>query len=117
MKKNLLLLAGVFILALGFSAFSWQKEIVLTKGETASAIHWYTLEEAQALSDKEPRKLFVDMYTSWCGWCKVMDANTFANPTIAKYMNEHYYCVKFDAETRDTVVFNGQKFANRGGAN
>jgi thioredoxin-related protein len=117
MKKNLLWAFGLLVLAGSFSAFRWQKNTVVTKGEATSFIHWYTLEEAQALSDKEPRKLFVDMYTSWCGWCKVMDANTFANPTIAKYMNEHYYCVKFDAETRDTVIFNGQQFINRGGAN
>jgi thioredoxin-related protein len=79
-------------------------------------IKWYSLEEAQKLSDANPRKIFLDIGTSWCGWCKIMDANTFHNPTIAKYMNEHYYCVKFDAETHDTVTFNGQKFWNRGPA-
>ena len=80
-------------------------------------IKWCTLEEAQKLSDAAPRKIFIDFTTSWCGWCKVMDANTFQNPTIAKYMNEKYYCVKFNAETQDSVVFNGQKFGNRGSAN
>jgi thioredoxin-related protein len=85
--------------------------------EEQHEIHWYTLEEAQKLSDANPRKIFLDISTSWCGWCKTMDANTFRNPTIAKYMDETYYCVKFDAETRDTVVFNGQKFWNRGGVN
>jgi thioredoxin-related protein len=92
------------------SAFSVQP------AAAAEEIKWYTLEEAQALSDANPRKIFVDFTTSWCGWCKTMDANTFHHPVIAKYMNEHFYCVKFNAETHDTVVFNGQKFANRGPA-
>jgi len=82
----------------------------------AEKIKWYTLEEALKLSEKEPRKIFLDVYTGWCGWCKVMDNKTFSNPVIAKYMNKHYYPVKFDAEGRDTVTFNGQKFVNDGPA-
>ncbi|HLG04410.1 MAG TPA: DUF255 domain-containing protein [Bacteroidia bacterium] len=84
--------------------------------EETTGVKWYSIEEAQALSDKNPRKIFLDINTSWCGWCKVMDKNTFMDPTIAKYMNANYYCVKFDAETHDTVTYNGQKFWNRGAA-
>ena len=73
-------------------------------------VKWYTLEEAQALSAKAPRKIFVDMYTSWCGWCKVMDKNTFSQPEIAQYLNTYFYPVKFDGEGKEPVVFNGQTF-------
>jgi thioredoxin-related protein len=52
------------------------------------------------------------MYTDWCGWCKKMDASTFINPVIVEYMNQHYYAVKFNAERKDTVLFNGTKFIN-----
>ncbi|GAB4132744.1 MAG: hypothetical protein Fur0041_04380 [Bacteroidia bacterium] len=79
-----------------------------------TVIKWYNIKEAQELNAKEHRKMFVDMYTSWCGWCKVMDKNTFSNPVIAKYMNKHFYPVKFDAETTDTVFFGGQMFVNHG---
>jgi thioredoxin-related protein len=111
------LVTGIAIVAaLGTFAFMRNTaSAVIT--ETPAEIHWYTLEEAQKLSDANPRKIFVDFTTSWCGWCKTMDANTFKNPTIAKYMNANYYCVKFNAETRDTVTFNGQKFWNRGAPN
>ena len=54
----------------------------------------------------------VDVYTSWCGPCKMMSANTFGNEIIAKYLNEHFYPVKFNAETRDSVAFNGVVFKN-----
>lgn len=85
--------------------------------EGKSPVKWYTLAEALKLSETKPKKIFMDVYTGWCGWCKVMDQKTFANPVIAEYMNEHFYPVKFDAETRDTVYFNGQKFINDGPAN
>lgn len=69
-------------------------------------------EEAVAATKENPKHIFVDTYTSWCGWCKTMDRNTFANPVIASYMNEHYYSVKMDAEMKDTIVFNGHTFVN-----
>ncbi len=77
-----------------------------------SKIKWYDLEEALKLNKKKPKKIFIDMYTDWCGWCKKMDQSTFADPVIVKYMNEHYYPVKFNAETNDTVMFNNKVYVN-----
>ncbi|MBS1538203.1 MAG: DUF255 domain-containing protein [Bacteroidetes bacterium] len=74
-------------------------------------IKWITFEEAVKLNQKEPRKIIVDVYTDWCGWCKKMDATTFSDPVIVKYVNQKYYAVKFNAETRDTLRFNGNTFA------
>ncbi len=75
-------------------------------------IKWYTFEEAIELQAKEPKKVFIDVYTDWCGWCKKMDAGTFSDPIIAKYMNDNYYAVKFNAEQKDPVMFKGTKFIN-----
>lgn len=69
-------------------------------------------DEAVAAAKEQPKLIFVDTYTNWCGWCKTMDKNTFAHPVIAKYMNEHYYNVKMNAEMKDTIVFNGYTFVN-----
>lgn len=113
MKKSLIILTAL-VIATGAFLFTKDSAKAAVKEETPVEIKWYTLEEAQKLSDVNPRMIFLDITTSWCGWCKVMDANTFKNPVIAKYMNNNFYCVRFDAETHDTVTFNGQKFANRG---
>ena len=73
-------------------------------------INWMSIEEAEARCVEEPRMIFIDVYTDWCGWCKRMDKSTFANPVIAKYMNEHFYNVKLNAETSDTISFQGQQY-------
>jgi len=73
-------------------------------------IQWMSFEDAVERCAKEPKMVFIDVYTDWCGWCKRMDQSTFANPVIAKYMNEHFYAVKLNAETSDTITFRGQQY-------
>ena len=80
--------------------------------KAASNIKWYDFKKGVELNDKKPKKIFIDMYTDWCGWCKRMDQTTFTNPVIAKYMNDEFYPVKFNAERRDTLVFQGKTFVN-----
>ncbi|HYG50376.1 MAG TPA: DUF255 domain-containing protein [Flavobacteriales bacterium] len=71
-----------------------------------SQIKWYTWEQAMVKNKKKPKMIFVDVYTNWCGWCKVMDSKTFSDSAVAAYMNKHFYCVKFNAEQQDELTFN-----------
>ncbi len=83
----------------------------------AQKINWMTFEEAVKLNETAPKKIFIDVYTDWCGWCKKMDQTTFQNAEVIEQMNENYYAVKFDAECNDTIVFAGYTFVNEGGVN
>lgn len=76
-------------------------------------IEWITFEEAIEKSKSEPRKILIDIYTDWCGWCKKMDRDAYENETLAKYISENYYAVKFNAEQREDVVFDGHTFKFR----
>jgi thioredoxin-related protein len=73
-------------------------------------INWMTLEQAIEKSKTEKKKIFVDVYTDWCGWCKRMDETTFADARIAEYMNENYYAVKFNAEQQQDIVFKNKTY-------
>ena len=96
MKKILLLFTLLFSLQIAIS----------------QEIKWVSFEEAIALQKQSPKKIMMDMYTVWCGPCKMLDRNTFQNPDVVKYVNEHYYAVKFNAEGNDVVNFNGITFDN-----
>ena len=76
----------------------------------SAQINWLTWEEAQAKNQAEPRKIMVDVYTQWCGWCKKMDKATFEQPSISSYINKHYYAVKFDAETKTDINFKNKPY-------
>jgi thioredoxin-related protein len=79
-----------------------------------SLVKWHTFEEAIELNKKNPKKIFIDIYTDWCSWCKVMDDKTFSHPVIAEYLNTHYYPVKFNAESKEPITFLETTFENRG---
>ncbi|MFN6945969.1 MAG: thioredoxin family protein [Cytophagaceae bacterium] len=79
----------------------------------ANEIKWMSYEEAVLASEKKPKKIFVDVYTGWCGWCKVMDKNVFTNPDIIKLVNKHFYPVKLNAESKKTLIYKGKEMEER----
>jgi thioredoxin-related protein len=76
----------------------------------AQDIKWYNFNEVEKLQKEKPKKIFMDVFTDWCGWCKKMDATTFTNPTIIKLMNRYFYAVKFDAEGIDVYTYKGTTY-------
>ena len=77
-----------------------------------ASINWIKVDELEAAQAKEPRKVLIDVYTKWCGPCKMMMRNTFTNADVISYINANYYAVKFDAEGPDPVEFKGKTFSN-----
>ena len=73
-------------------------------------IKWMTWEEASKALEKEPRKIFVDVYTDWCGWCKKMDATTFKDSTIIEELNSDFYPVKLNSEQKESIFWKGEEF-------
>ncbi|KXK40673.1 MAG: DUF255 domain-containing protein [Saprospiraceae bacterium] len=81
-----------------------------SKGEPKE-LTWLTIEEADKIAQgKNNKKFIVDVYTDWCGWCKVMDKKTFTDPEVIAYINEHFHVVKFNAEQREPVQYKGKTY-------
>ena len=91
-----------------FLFFSWR-----ATSNAQGGIEWMSIEEAEALvkTADNPKKIFIDVYTDWCGWCKKMDQVTFNNPEVSDYMNANFYMVKFNAESKDDVFVKGTTFS------
>jgi len=113
MKRTILSIKAILFSAIALSGLSACEAQTNNKSESnseSSAIHWTSFEEAVAKSQQTPKKMFIDVYTGWCGWCKKMDASTFTDPEVAKYINDNFYPVKFNAETQDTIHFMDKSF-------
>ncbi|RCS26451.1 DUF255 domain-containing protein [Polaribacter sp. WD7] len=73
-------------------------------------VQWISFEEAIALNQKTPKPILVDIYTDWCGYCKKMDLNTYANKIISNYINTNFYAVKLNGEEKKDIVFRDHTF-------
>jgi thioredoxin-related protein len=80
----------------------------------AQEIKWMTLNEALAAQKKAPKPIFMDVYTDWCGPCKMLDKNTFSNAEVAAFISKNYYAVKFNGEGNSEVTFKGKSYKNPG---
>ncbi len=103
MLKNIfftLMLAAVFGQASGAS------------GPEDGKVNWLSMEEAVEKAGEDPRMIFVEVYTDWCGFCRRMDAETFSHPVIASYLNDNFYPVKLNAEQGDPIEFRGTVYEN-----
>lgn len=55
-------------------------------------------EKARKESARTKKYLFVDAYTDWCYWCKVMDSKTFTDKKVAEFMNANFVNAKLEME-------------------
>jgi thioredoxin-related protein len=75
-------------------------------------IRWMSMNEALEAQKKVPKKIIMDVYTSWCGPCKLLDKNTFGNKDVIKFFNNNYYPVKFNAEGTESITYQDFTYTN-----
>lgn len=91
MPKLLLLL-----IFLSFSTYATDdKGIVFTEGSWSQV-----LSEAK----KQNKLIFIDIYTTWCGPCKVMSAKVFTDAKVGEKFNETFINFKIDAEKGEGIA-------------
>ncbi len=93
----------LFVLVIGISS--------QLSAQQAESIKWMSITEAEKLSAQQPKKILIDIYTDWCGWCKKLDATTYKDPRVVKYLNEHYYAVKLNAESKEKIMYQNKEFS------
>ena len=70
----------------------------------------YSFEEVVQLSKENPKPIVVFTHTNWCKYCKIMEHVTFKDSRIIATLNENFYFVSFDAETKKDIIFNNHTF-------
>lgn len=76
-------------------------------------INWLTFEQLEDSLTVKPKKVFINFYADWCAYCKKMDDAAFKNKEVIKLLNSNFYAVKMDAESKDSITFDGKVFTNK----
>lgn len=79
--------------------------------EVKEEINWISFEALKDSVDANPdKKIFIEIYTDWCGPCKMMEKKVFSKKKVIKPMNESYYAVRLNSEKMDSLNFNGKNY-------
>lgn len=92
----------VLVLNLALSAFA-------TPPAKPKLVHWMNYTEALEKAKGSNKLIFVDLYADWCVPCRIMDANTYSDPTVASLLNTRFFPVKLDVDSQDTIVCDGKR--------
>ena len=76
-----------------------------------SKLNWYKFDEGIAKAKKENKQILVDFYTDWCGYCKKMEAETYSDEKVIKYLNDKFILIKLNPEKDGEVTFNGTLYS------
>lgn len=86
--------------------------LIFTQSHGQDSIQWMTMNEALAAQIQTPKKIIMDVYTHWCGPCKLLDKNTFSDKNVIKFINKNYYPVKFNAEGTEPITYDDFTYTN-----
>lgn len=71
-----------------------------------------SLESAKQIAKKENKLIFIDIYTTWCGPCKLMQKNTFTNNKVGEFFNKNFVNLAIDAEKEGVALAKEFKIVN-----
>ena len=67
-------------------------------------VDWFPWGEvALAKAKREGKLIFLSIGYSSCHWCHVMERESFQDEEIARFLNEHFICIKVDREERPDI--------------
>jgi thioredoxin-related protein len=101
-----------FLILVGVFAFA----IYLTERESQvpvspATIVWNSFTDGVNLAKTSNKKILVDVYTDWCGWCKKMDSDVYTDKEVVGRLNEHFILVKLNAESTNRLTYKGKDFS------
>ena len=78
----------------------------------SKTINWLSFEQLNDSLAVHPKPVFIFFHTDWCAYCRKMDREVFTKPEVIATLNADFYAVHFDAESVDTLTFDGQILHN-----
>lgn len=101
MRNHVLFWASVLAMCVGSTAYG----LVETCNTKNAGIRWLSFEQVADSMKIKPKKVFVKIYTDWCGPCKMMDKKTLSKTRITEPLDRYYYSIALNAESTAPIRF------------
>jgi thiol:disulfide interchange protein len=97
------------IALVAFGIYSFKSPKVDFKEDTAEGIQFFngTFQEALEKAKAENKPIFLDIYATWCGPCKMLKKHTFSDKEVGTYYNTNFINIAIDGESKE-----GRELAN-----
>jgi thioredoxin-related protein len=107
---NRILVLALFLSLVGIMKAEAQNQrpSVVVEAET---VDWLPLDEALEKARATNKKILIDVYAPWCGFCRRMHAETFSDPSVSKYIEENYIATRVDGDSSEQYSFLGHTFS------
>ncbi|WP_415324932.1 thioredoxin family protein [Chryseobacterium sp. MMS23-Vi53] len=97
--KKILLILSVFVVFASLYSFKTNEKA------TNNEVSFYdgSLKKAMTKAKKEKKMIFLDVYATWCGPCKLLKKTTFKDPELSDYFNKNFVSLEVDGEKGEGI--------------
>ena len=81
--------------------------------KTEAKLDWLALDAAVGKAKSQNKHVIVNVYTTWCGYCRMMDKQTFGNDEVAAHLRQNFVLAKVNGESSSKVHWQGQEMTER----
>ncbi len=79
--------------------------------KSSAAVQWNSFDAGLEQAKTSHKKVLVDVFTEWCGWCKKMDSEVYTDPVIKDYLSKNFVIIKMNAEADGKIHYKGVEYS------
>ena len=86
--------------------------LIVAANSNAQTTGWNSFDSGLEAAKSSNKKVLIDVYTDWCGWCKKMDAEVYTDAAVKDYLGKNFVIIKLNAESDGTIHYKGREYTH-----